>query len=266
MTAVRIGNQTSFSARPTFAPYHFCLAHNLTAFEWFSDGPRHSWTEADVDALSRRRLRAEADQHGVRFSVHAPIPATPFTSAGVQLLHTSIDFAADVAAEVVNTHILIDPSPAAFARALRPILDYATAKGVRISLENTPDIAPDHCNAVFAELARTPAVLTNVGLCFDMGHANLYSTTRNDYLRYFDQLDAGIPIIHWHAHENWGDRDAHVPLFTGPAHRDDAGVRGLVRRLQMRGFAGNVVLEYWPSDPELLTMASERLAAMFAAE
>ena len=99
-------------------------------------------------------------------------------------------------------------------------------------------------------------------MCFDMGHANLFAGTRNDYVRFLDLLGAYVPILHWHAHENWGDRDSHLPLFTGPTARDDVGVRALVDRLRRRGFDGSVVLEQWPAPPEVLIEARNRLRTL----
>ena len=95
-------------------------------------------------------------------------------------------------------------------------------------------------NAVFGVLSQITESHGHIGMCLDSGHANLHVGTRNDYVRFVDLLGDHVPITHWHAHENWGDRDAHLPLFTGPTALDDRGLRGLVRRLRARGFAGSV--------------------------
>jgi len=102
-------------------------------------------------------------------------------------------------------------------------------------------------------------------MCLDVGHANLYAGTRNDYLAYVDSLSADVVISHVHLHENWGDADSHLPLFTGPAERDASGITGLVGRLVQRGFAGCIVLEQWPDPPALLDIARQRLDELFAA-
>src|ERR1035438_3791450 len=101
-------------------------------------------------------------------------------------------------------------------------------------------------------------------MCLDVGHANLCGVTRNDYLRYLDELREQVPIIHVHLHENWGDRDSHLTLFTGPARGDSRGVEGLLSRLEKRHFSGSMILEQWPAPPSLLNMARDRLNPLLA--
>jgi sugar phosphate isomerase/epimerase len=261
---VRIGNQTSVHAAAVRLPYDFALAAGFDAFEWFSDKGRQSWSEDDVDADARKRLRDQGRERDLLFSVHVPFAANPVDAAGADAIRRSLDFAADVAADVVNVHLFTDRGPRAFADALWPLLRQARAAGLRISLENTPGTSPEDFNAVFAVLQGQPEAAV-AGMCLDMGHANLCPATRNDYLGYVDRLGAHVPIIHWHAHENWGDRDSHLALFTGPSAQDDRGVRGLVQRLRRRGFQGSVVLEQWPDPPELLVQARDRLRQLFEA-
>jgi sugar phosphate isomerase/epimerase len=260
---IRIGNQTSIHAHETNRPYEFAVRSGFDAFEWFSDKGVHGWTESDVGADARRQLRQSAREHDLLFSVHAPHLASPFDADGAASIQRSIDFAVDVTAGVVNVHLFTDRGPEAFAEALLPLVKHARHFGVRLSVENVPSTTPDDFNATFAALARHPESAGSVGMCLDMGHANLCPATRNDYLGYVDRLGPQVPIIHWHAHENWGDRDSHLPLFTGPSARNDAGVRGLVERLKQRGFNGSVVLEQWPDPPELLVRARDGLRKLF---
>jgi len=97
-----------------------------------------------------------------------------------------------------------------------------------------------------------------VGSCLDLGHANLCESTRNNYLRYIDSLDGRVEIIHIHLHENYGDRDSHLPLFTGPAGKDSSGI-GIDRPASSPQVCGRYNFEQWPDPPELLTEARERL-------
>ena len=101
-------------------------------------------------------------------------------------------------------------------------------------------------------------------MCLDSGHANLFAGTRNDYLKFVDRLGDHVPILHWHAHENWGDCDSHLTLFTGPAGRDPTGLRMLVDRFLRRGYVGSIILEQWPSPPQLLVDAVQGLGRLLA--
>jgi sugar phosphate isomerase/epimerase len=72
-------------------------------------------------------------------------------------------------------------------------------------------------------------------------------------------LSEQVPIIHLHLHENYGDRDCHLTLFTGPSRDNSTGLEGLFERLARRGFAGCAILEQWPWPPSLLVDARDRL-------
>jgi sugar phosphate isomerase/epimerase len=258
---IRIGNQTNCHV-PARLPYEFALRSGFDAFEWFSDPGRAGWSEGDMNAAARRELRREAAERDLLFSVHAPYAADPVQPAGAEAIRRSIDFAGDVAAGVVNIHLFPEHPAKRFAETLGPLLEACRAAGVRLSLENTPQTSPDDFNAVFGVLSAMPEAAGRSGMCLDMGHANLHRGTRNDYVRFVDELGEHVPIIHWHAHENWGDRDSHLPLFTGPSARDDRGLRALARRLLERGFCGSVVLEQWPQPPEILAQTRDRLRTL----
>ena len=113
-------------------------------------------------------------------------------------------------------------------------------------------------NELFDRLGSTVPELP-AGMCLDIGHANLCTATRNDYLGFLDQLAEFVPIIHLHLHENWGDADTHLPLFTGPAAADPSGVVGLLERLRARKYNGSAILEQWPDPPALLVNARDHL-------
>ena len=192
----------------------------------------------------------------MRFSVHAPYAADPAAREGAAAIRRSIDFAGDVAAGVVNIHLFARsgragvrrrPGPAAGGRAGRR---RAAEPGEHPRRPRRTTSTPSSASS-----RRCPRPRARVGMCLDMGHANLHAGTRNDYLRLRRPAGRHVPIVHWHAHENWGDRDSHLTLFTGPSARDDRGLRGLVRRLLRRGFRGSVVLEQWPHPPGLLVEA-----------
>lgn len=248
------------------APYRFALEQRFAAFEWFADRRGgQGWTFSEFGTGMRRELREQSATTGMRFTVHAALDANPLGPDGVSRLEEAIDFASDIGAPLVTTHLFPERGARAFAEALGAVAAHATAAGVRLALENTPDATPAECNAVFRALRRLRVSRDHVGLCLDIGHANLCPATRNDYVRFVDSLDLDLPILHIHAHENWGDRDSHLVLFAGPARTNDAGIRSLLERLAARGFDGALIFEQWPDPPTLLCEARHRLLALLEA-
>jgi sugar phosphate isomerase/epimerase len=269
---IRIGNQTAISCADPLEPFHFALLHRFDAFEWFADkrvnadGRVAGWDEADMDADQRDWIRQTGATHNMLFTVHAPWQANPLHADGVPLLIRSIEFARDIGADLVNLHLYMDDGPQGYARALEPVLRQAAESGLRVSIENTPHTTPDDFNETFLALAELDGVATGTaGMCLDIGHANLCAATPNNFIRYLDALSPAVPIIHLHAHENHGDRDSHLTLFTGPAREDDSGIRALVERLHRRRYRGAMILEQWPHPPELLVEAAMRLRTLLDA-
>ena len=262
---IRIGNQTAFSASRTMEPLEFAVERGFKAFEWFvdkkfgADGSPAGWDETDMDQQQRDVIRRIGESHDILYTVHAPWQANPLHSRAERLLKRSVDFARDIGADLVNLHLYMDRGAQAYVEALTPIIAYAADSGVRLSIENTPLTGPADFNDTFTCLGDLAMDTEHVGMCLDIGHANLFSGTHHDYIRYIDELAPQIPIIHLHVHENWGDRDSHLTLFTGPAQDNDAGVRACLERLRKRRFGGAMILEQWPQPPELLVTAERHL-------
>jgi sugar phosphate isomerase/epimerase len=266
---IRIGNQTAISCADNFRPFHFAVENGFDAFEWFADkkerddGTFAGWDESDMDADTRRWIRETGGTRDILFTVHAPWQANPLDLGGISLLIRSVDFARDIGAELVNLHLYMDDGPQGYAQALEPVLRHAATAKMRISIENTPQTTPDDFNETFACLAKLPDMPPGtVGMCLDIGHANLCPPTHNNFIRFLDLLADAVPLIHVHAHENRGDRDSHLTLFTGPSREDDAGIRAFVERLLRRSYRGAVILEQWPDPPQLLVEAATRLRAI----
>ncbi len=254
-------------------PFQFALQHGFDAFEWFADkkprpgGGSAGWEEADIDAGTRAWVREAGKAHDVCFTVHAPWQANPLYAEGAERLSHSIDFAHDIGAGMVNLHLYMEEGAEGYAAALTPVIRHAMAAGLRLSIENTPHTTPADFNHTFALLAAQKVAPPGaVGMCLDIGHANLCQETRNDFLRYMDLLSFAVPIIHLHVHENYGDADSHLTLFTGPSRFDDRGIRGFLRRLRRRDYGGVMILEQWPNPPELLIDAARRLRTLLKEE
>lgn len=267
---IRIGNQTAISSADPLAPFEFALRHGFDAFEWFEDKKRHpdgsaaaGWDESDMDTAARARIRDAGRDHDVLFTVHAPWQANPLHPDGVPLLRRSIDFARAIGADLVNLHLYMDEGAAGYVRALAPVLRHAAAAGLRVSIENTPHTTPADFNDTFALLAKVEDVPPGtVGMCLDIGHANLCRETHNHFVRFLDELAPQVPLIHLHVHENYGDADSHLTLFTGPSRSDDSAVRAFLDRLRPRDYRGAMILEQWPSPPQLLVDAAATLRGL----
>ena len=268
---IRIGNQTAISCADRLGPFTFALRNGFDAFEWFADkkvaadGATAGWDEADMDAAARAAIRDAGATHGVRFTVHAPWRANPLQPGGVELLLRSLDFAHDIGAELVNLHLYMEQGAAAYVRSLAPVVRRAGALGLRLSIENTPHTTPADFNDTFTLFGQMEAARPGaVGMCLDIGHANLCAATHKDYGRYLGLLAPHVPIIHMHVHENHGDADSHLTLFTGPAGQDDSALRSFLDRLRRRDYAGAMILEQWPHPPQLLVEAASRLRTRLA--
>ncbi len=248
------------------APFEYALERRFDAFEWFPDKKPDGagWDERVLSPCVRADIRKAARACSMRLSVHARWTINPLSPEADLLLNRDLELAEDLAASTLVVHLYSEEGVAAHATAILSTLRLAVSKSIWLAVENTPKTTPQDFNQLFAGLrASNPPGLGGVGMCLDLGHANLCATTRNDYLAFIDQLDAQVPIIHLHAHENWGDADSHLPLFTGPSARDGAGLRGFVARMKRRGFSGSVILEQWPQPPSLLDQAREGLLRLW---
>jgi sugar phosphate isomerase/epimerase len=258
--ALRIGLQTSFAAAHFLDPFRYAVANGFEAFEWFPDRKPSGagWDETDLSPELCEELREMAAESGMSISFHARWTANPLQPDGLAILLKDVEMAKSLGSPLLNLHLYTDGGVAAYAASLRPVLDAAARQGLRISIENTVETPPSAFNELFERLHKAEPN-GHVGMCLDIGHANLCTSTRNNYLAFVDQLNSGVSIIHLHLHENWGDADAHLPLFTGPAGTNPAGVAGLLKRLATRRYTGAAILEQWPNPPALLNTARDRL-------
>lgn len=265
---IRIGNQTAYSAGNIMAPFDFAVAGGFDAFEWFPDKKEsgEGWSVRDIPAEVRASIKATAEARDIRLSVHAPWPSDPLSGDAIQSFHESIDFAKQIGASLFNVHLRTDLGIEAYAGALRPFMGLLREAAIGLAIENTVLTSPQDMTAIFRHLNRFDKDMTSdVGICLDLGHANLCSETRNDYLRFFDMLGPEVPIVHVHMHENYGDQDNHLTIFTGPAGKDASGIRAFVERLKKRNFSGSIILEQWPSPEGLLVEARNRLIEILGA-
>ncbi|MBF0517823.1 MAG: sugar phosphate isomerase/epimerase [Nitrospirae bacterium] len=259
---VRIGNQTAFSAHPPWLPFEFAINNGFDAFEWFSDKKSwgQGWAVEDTGKEDRRRIKEESRRCNIALSVHIPAEANPLIDNFLDMFKRHVEFAIDIGASNINIHLFTEHGIDNYVRSLIPLIALTRSAGVTLSIENTTITGPDDFNYLFSKINALNGA-DHVGMCLDMGHANIFHETRNDFIRYIDRLD--VPIIHIHAHENFGDRDSHLTLFTGPSQSNSLGIRGFVNRMTGRGFSGMIIMEQWPHPAELLINARRGLLDFF---
>ena len=267
--SICIGNQTAFCATTATEPFAYALENGFDAFEWFPDKKPSGvgWEEDDLGREQRRAIRETAEAQGVRLSVHARWEANPLELRSRPLLLKDVELSRNLGAALLNVRLYAENGLKAYVESITWLIRHLAGTGLQLSIENMPLTTPEQFNELFALLRDLEAPRANhVGMCLDLGHANLCAATHNNYLGYLDRLPPHVPIIHLHVHENWGDADSHLTLFTGPAARDDAGVRGFVGRMKQRGFSGSLILEQWPYPPSLLNQARDALLRMWKNE
>jgi sugar phosphate isomerase/epimerase len=268
-TRIRIGNQTTFVVNDPMIPFEYAVHNGFDAFEWFADRkkPGRDFIPMDMDKGCRHYIRDTARTHDIRLSVHAPWWVNPIKSEGHALIMKSLAFARDIEAALFNIHLFPDEGIETYIRAMTDLINSTAKMGLQLSIENTPQTPPEDFNKMF-KLLKNPDIqhADHVGMCLDLGHANLCDPTRNDYLSFMDRLDGEVPIIHIHLHENYGDRDSHLTVLTGPSKKDMKGLQGFVKRLKKRNFSGAIILEQWPDPPYLLNQARDWLQKLFENE
>lgn len=260
---IRIGNQTAFAAASVLEPFEFAVAQKFTAFEFFPDRggtAQCGWDEQDLSHATRRAIKETATANKITLTVHAPLEFNPLKESEDGRLYSTIEFAHDIGAELLNLHLDTSMGAEQFIAALGPGLRLTAEAGLKLALENTVWTGPEdfnHCFSILWQHGDLP--FAHAGMTFDLGHANLFEPMRNDYWRYLDKLGPQVPLLHLHLHENFGDRDNHLTLFTGPSRADAQGITGMADRLLQRNYQGCAILEQWPQPPSLLTSARDRL-------
>jgi len=266
MNKLRIGNQTSFSALNPAEPFEYALANGFDAFEWFPDKKENGmgWDTGDISIAMRDNIKNKAAASGMSMSVHVPWDANPLNYRNRGVILENVAFAKEIGAGLVNIHLYTEGGIQTYVEAILPIIEQTKKAGIRLSIENTTITSPDDFNRVFSILLRMKMLGRGwAGMCFDIGHANLSASSMNNYINYIDLVEPYVPIIHIHAHENFGDSDSHLTLFTGPSGQNDSGIRELMQRLKEREFSGSLILEQWPEPRLLLNQARERLYALW---
>lgn len=138
---------------------------------------------------------------------------------------------------------------------VRPYAELATPQGVGIAIENIRIVPVEVTRDAIDKLASEGFI---VGNCFDTGHSNFAGDVVADDIRIL-----GKRIKMLHVHDNYGDRDAHQPPFSG--NIDWKSVIGALREV---GYEGDFNYEVsttnipMPAKPKYLKYLAELARAL----
>jgi sugar phosphate isomerase/epimerase len=123
------------------------------------------------------------------------------------------------------------------------VVDWGDKLGSKILLENVFDVVPDHLVKLRDKIGKS------LGFCFDTGHFLLFSDLSLD-----GWLSAmGESLAELHLHDNFGDRDSHLPVGDGIFD-----FPGLLSHLDKEGISPLIVLEHHSRKETLLSLKKMR--------
>ncbi|MBE0520265.1 sugar phosphate isomerase/epimerase [Candidatus Bathyarchaeota archaeon] len=193
-------------------------------------------------ALNRRRvqiLNELAASYGFKYTVHAPFadiniasPSKPLLNTILKRLEKSILYASALNCQVWVFHPGLKTGISMFypgkewtrnLKTARLLFKFASDHGVEAAIENVPEPFPFIMKSMEDFKRFYSEVNENIGLVFDIGHANI-----NGQIELF--LTAfGDKIVHMHAHDNYGKSDQHLGIGYGNVNWEK--VANLVREI-----------------------------------
>lgn len=206
-------------AYPNFTPdsYDFLKDNNYSVEFYFSS--------KDLDEIKPEELaniKENIDRTGLNVTIHAPfydlnIGAIDDKIRDITItrLKEAIEFSSKLDAKIIVIHPGYWPfkTPALreewMQRAVPEIIKLAKIaqeRNIKLAFENVFDRTPEDLKALM-NAVKEP----NVGVCFDTGHYNLFSSL--PMREWFEEI--GEHILECHIHDNDATADQHKPLGTG---------------------------------------------------
>ena len=170
-------------------------------------------------------LKNIGESYGLKYSVHAPFadiniasPSKPILKAVLTRLEKSISYASALNAYAWVFHPGLKTGISMFypnmdwlqnLKTTRLLFKIASDYGVKIAIENMPEPYSFLMKSVEDFTKFYEEISEDIGLAFDVGHANLNGHTE----RFLTIL--GDKIVHIHAHDNDGKSDQHLGIGYG---------------------------------------------------
>ena len=185
------------------------------------------------------------ESYNLKYSIHAPFMDVNIASPqdqsrlnSIKQIESSIDLANEIDAEAVVVH----PGTSSFLaskyfkkevyefsnRSIKEIGDYANDLGVMATIENMPNFD----TMIYQDIHALNELLEEyeMYMTLDIGHANHAGYSTDEII--FDS------IKHIHAHDNFGDDYAHLPLGEGNIKLND-----IINSLESKNYKGIYILE-----------------------
>jgi len=170
-------------------------------------------------------LKNVGESYGLKYSLHAPFadiniasPSKPMLKTTLKRLEKSISYANDLNAYVWVFHPGLKTGVSMFypgmdwrqnLKTTRILLKISGDYGVKIAIENVPEPYPFLMKSVEDFTKFYEEINEDIGLVFDVGHANLNGQTE----RFLTIL--ANKIVHVHVHDNDGKGDQHLGIGFG---------------------------------------------------
>jgi len=170
-------------------------------------------------------LKNVGESYGLKYSVHAPFadiniasPSKPMLKAMLKRLEKSISYASTLNAYVWVFHPGLKTGVSMFypdmdwcqnLKTTRLLLKIAGDYSVKIAIENVPEPYPFLMKSVEDFTKFYEEINEDIGLVFDVGHANLNGQIER-FLTIFEDK-----IVHMHMHDNDGKGDQHLGIGFG---------------------------------------------------
>ena len=184
-------------------------------------------------------LKSIGESYGLKYSVHAPFadiniasPSKPLLKAMLNRLKESISYTSTLNAYMWVFHPGLKTGVSMFypsmdwlqnLKTTRLLLKIAGDYGVKIAVENVPEPYPFLMKSVEHFAKFYEEINEDIGLAFDIGHANLNGQIERFLTVFKDK------IVHIHAHDNDGKDDQHLGIGLG--NIDWSNVANLLRKI-----------------------------------
>lgn len=178
--------------------------------------------------LDKRRvsiLDTIGKSYGLKYSVHAPFadiniasPSKPMLKAMIKRLEKSMAYANALNASIWVFHPGLKTGVSMFypgmdwlqnLKTTRLLLRKAEDYSVKIAIENVPEPYPFLMKSVEDFAKFYEEINDDIGLVFDVGHANLNGQIERFLTVFKDK------IVHVHLHDNDGKEDQHLGIGYG---------------------------------------------------